>query len=208
MSEKFFLLDTMALVFRAHFAFIKNPRRTVAGLNTSAVYGFINTVFDVLQSENPDFLCAALESPTPTFRHEIYPEYKGRRQETPEDVTTALPYILRFLDAMRIPAPYADGFEADDVAGTLAVAAARAGVSVYLMTSDKDYAQLVGPGVYLYRPALGKKPKATLDAEGVKKEYGVEPHQIPDWLALMGDDVDNIPGVPGVGEKSAAKLIE
>ncbi len=176
-------------------------------MNTSAAYGFITTVFDVIQSENPEYLCAALESPGPTFRHEILPDYKGHRQETPEDIVTGVPYVLRFLEAMRIPAPFVDGFEADDVIGTLAAAAADAGLTAYLMTPDKDYAQLVRPGVFMYRPASGKKPKAVLDAEGVKNEYGVEPRFIPDWLALMGDAADNIPGVPGVGEKTAVKLV-
>ena len=207
MGEKFFLLDTMALVFRAHFAFISNPRRTSSGMNTSAAYGFITTVFDVIQNENPEYLCAALESRVPTFRHELLPDYKGHRQETPEDIVSGIPYVLRFLEAMRIPAPFVDGFEADDVIGTLSVAASDAGVAAYLMTPDKDYAQLVRPGVFIYRPASGKKPKAVLDAEGVKSEYGVEPQHIPDWLALMGDAADNIPGVPGVGEKTAVKLI-
>jgi DNA polymerase-1 len=207
MGERFFMLDTMALVFRAHFAFISNPRITSSGMNTSAAFGFFTTVFDVIQNENPEYLCAALESTIPTFRHQIFSEYKGRRDETPEAIVAGLPYVLRFLRAMRIPAPFADGYEADDVIGTLSVAAAQAGVAAYLMTPDKDYAQLVRPGVFVYRPGWGKKNHAVLDVQGVISEYGVEPRFIPDWLALIGDAADNIPGVPGIGEKTAVKLI-
>ena len=207
--EKLFLLDAYALIYRAYYAFIKNPRINSKGMNTSAIMGFVNTLEEVLQKEQPTHLGVAFDPSGPTFRHEAYPQYKAQREETPEAIRTAVPYIKKILQAYHIPILEVKGFEADDVIGTLSQQADHAGIQTYMMTPDKDYAQLVSPHVSMYRPSLGMKEAEVLGPEEVKAKYGLtDPLQVIDMLGLMGDAADNIPGCPGVGEKTAQKLIQ
>lgn len=207
--QKLFLLDAYALIYRAYYAFIKNPRINSKGLNTSAIMGFVNTLEEVLTKEQPTHLGVAFDPSGPTFRHEAYPEYKAQREETPEAIRTAVPYIKKILAAYRIPLLEVPGFEADDIIGTLASQADAQGITTYMMTPDKDYAQLVTPHVSMYRPSVGMKDAEILGPEEVKAKYGLENcNQVIDMLGLMGDAADNIPGCPGVGEKTAVKLIQ
>ena len=207
--EKLFLLDAYALIYRAYYAFIKNPRINSKGLNTSAIMGFVNTLEEVLQKEQPTHLGVAFDPSGPTFRHEAYPEYKAQREETPEAIRVAVPYIKKILAAYRIPILEIPGFEADDVIGTLSHQADKQGIPTYMMTPDKDYAQLVTPHVSMYRPSLGMKEAEVLGPEEVKAKYGLtDCSQVIDMLGLKGDAADNIPGCPGVGEKTAQKLIQ
>lgn len=206
--DKLFLLDAYALIYRAYYAFIKNPRINSKGMNTSAVLGFCNTLHEVLSKEKPTYLGVAFDPHGPTFRSEAYAEYKAQREETPEDIRRSVPIIKEVLAAMRIPVLEAEGFEADDVIGTLAMKAGKAGVKTYMLTPDKDYGQLVGGNVVMFRPRHGGGYE-TLDADGVCQKYGIESTaQVVDLLGLMGDAADNIPGCPGVGEKTAVKLLQ
>ena len=206
--EKLFLLDAYALIYRAYYAFIKNPRINSKGLNTSAVMGFVNTLNEVLTREKPSHIGVAFDPAGPTFRHEAFPEYKAQREACPEDIRRAVPIIKDILRAYRIPILESDGYEADDVIGTLATKAAGAGVQTFMLTPDKDYAQLVGPNVRMYRPRYGDAGYEVMGPEEVEAKYGIaSPAQVTDLLGLMGDSADNIPGCPGVGEKTAAKLI-
>ncbi|MCF0198729.1 MAG: DNA polymerase I, partial [Bacteroidaceae bacterium] len=207
--QKLFLLDAYALIYRAYYAFIKNPRINSKGLNTSAILGFINTLEEVITKEQPTHLGVAIDPSGPTFRHEAYPAYKAQREETPEAIRTAVPWIRRILEAYRIPVLEVSGFEADDVVGTLARQADEAGITTFMMTPDKDYAQLVTDCVRMYRPSVGTKDAEILGPEEVKAKYGLDNClQVIDMLGLMGDAADNIPGCPGVGEKTAVKLIQ
>ena len=207
--EKLFLLDAYALIYRAYYAFIKNPRINSKGLNTSAIMGFVNTLEDVLNREHPTHIGVAFDPSGPTFRHEAYPEYKAQREETPEAIRVAVPYIKKILEAYRIPLLEVPGFEADDVIGTLSQLADAKGIDTYMMTPDKDYAQLVTPHVRMYRPSVGMKDAEILGPQEVMAKYGLtDCHQVIDMLGLMGDAADNIPGCPGVGEKTAQKLIQ
>ena len=208
MPKKLFLLDAYALVYRAHFVFIRNPRRTTTGMNTSAVYGFVNSLVEVIDKEQPDYLGVAFDVSAPTFRHEMYPEYKAQREETPEDIKLAVPIIKRLLEAMNIPILEKEGYEADDVIGTIAWKAAEQGVAAYMLTPDKDYAQLVKENVYMFRPKSKGGGHEVYDVEVVKEKMGVRPNQVADFLGLKGDSVDNIPGVPKVGEKTAISLLD
>ena len=206
--DKLFLLDAYALIYRAYYAFIKNPRINSKGMNTSAVLGFCNTLHEVLSKEKPTYLGVAFDPHGPTFRSEAYDQYKAQREETPEDIRTSVPIIKEVLKAMRIPVLEAEGFEADDVIGTLATKAGAEGIKTYMLTPDKDYGQLVGGNVVMYRPRHGGGYE-TLDADGVCQKYGIESTaQVIDLLGLMGDAADNIPGCPGVGEKTAVKLLQ
>ncbi len=207
--QKLYLLDAYALIYRAYYAFIKNPRINSRGENTSAVLGFVNTLDEVLQKEQPTHIGVAFDPSGPTFRHEAYPEYKAQREETPEAIRFAVPYIKRLLGAYRIPILEVPGFEADDVIGTLAHEADQRGIDTFMMTPDKDYGQLVTERVRMYRPPVGKNEAEILGPEEVNRKWGLQsPLQVIDMLGLMGDAVDNIPGCPGVGEKTAAKLIQ
>lgn len=205
--DKLFLLDAYALIYRSYYAFIKNPRINSKGFNTSAIMGFVNTLNEVITKENPTYIGVAFDHGK-TFRHEAYPAYKAQREETPEDITASVPVIKQILEAYRIPILQADGFEADDVIGTLATRAGEVGIETYMLTPDKDYAQLVSPNIYIYRPRHG----GGYDIMGEKEvtlKYGIQSTtQVIDLLALMGDSADNFPGCPGVGEKTAAKLID
>ena len=205
--DKLFLLDAYALIYRAYYAFMKNPRINSKGLNTSAIMGFCNTLHEVLEKEKPTHIGVAFDPHGPTFRTEAFPAYKAQREETPEDIRASVPIIKEILGAMRIPVLQVDGFEADDVIGTLATKSGEIGVSTYMLTPDKDYGQLVKKNVFIYRPRHGGGYE-TLDEMGVCNKYGIPtPLHVIDLLALMGDSADNFPGCPGVGEKTAVKLI-
>lgn len=205
--EKLFLLDAYALIYRAYYAFIKNPRINSKGLNTSAILGFCNTLHEVIEKEKPTHLGVAFDPHGPTFRSEAFPEYKAQREATPEDIRASVPIIKDILTAMNIPILQSDGFEADDVIGTLALKSGEMGVSTYMLTPDKDYGQLVRDNVFIYRPRHGGGYEV-MDPAAVCQKYGIaSPLQVIDLLALMGDSADNFPGCPGVGEKTAVKLI-
>lgn len=204
--DRLFLLDAYALIYRSYYAFLKNPRINSKGLNTSAIMGFVNTLNEVITKEKPTYMAVAFDHGK-TFRHEAFPAYKAQREETPEDIRASVPIIKDILEAYHIPVLQADGFEADDVIGTLATAAGREGIETYMLTPDKDYGQLVGGNVYIYRPRHGGGYD-TLGESEVTQKYGIATTaQVIDLLALMGDSADNFPGCPGVGEKTAAKLI-
>jgi len=205
--EKLFLLDAYALIYRSYYAFIKNPRINSKGLNTSAIMGFLNTLQEVLQKEQPTHLGVAFDPHGPTFRSEAYPAYKAQREATPEDIKTSVPIIKDILKAWNIPILEVDGFEADDVIGTLATKAGQQDVKTYMLTPDKDYGQLVNQNVFIYRPRHGGGYEV-MGPEEVKAKYGIPSTEaVIDLLALMGDSADNFPGCPGVGEKTAVKLI-
>jgi DNA polymerase I len=207
-SKKLFLLDAYALIFRAYYAFIKNPRVTSKGLNTSAIFGFLLALEEVLQKRKPTHIAVVFDTPTPTFRHEMFKEYKAHRDETPEDIKKAVPYIKRLIEAYKIPVIDYPGFEADDVIGTLARKASERGFTTYMMTPDKDFAQLVSENVFMLKPSRSGNESLLWGVEDVQKEFSVErPEQVIDILALMGDTADNIPGAPGVGPKTAMKLV-
>lgn len=206
--EKLYLLDAYALIYRAYYALIRSPRINSRGENTSAVFGFVNTLDELLRKHNPDFVAVAFDPAGPTFRHEAYPQYKAQREATPEDIRRAVPVIKDIIAAYRIPILEVPGFEADDVIGTMARRAAAQGYEVCMVTPDKDYAQLVGPGVFMCRPGHGSAPMEELGVQEVLAKYGLaDTAQVIDLLALMGDAADNIPGCPGVGEKTAQKLL-
>ena len=207
--DKLFLLDAYALIYRAYYAFIKNPRINSKGQNTSAIMGFVNTLNEVLTKEHPTHIGVAFDPAGPTFRHEAYPEYKAQREACPEDIKAAVPIIKEILKAYRIPILEKSGYEADDVIGTLATQASRLdGIEVFMLTPDKDYGQLVKPNVFMFRPKFGDKGYDKMGPNEVLTKYGIiSPLQVIDLLGLMGDASDNIPGCPGVGEKTAVKLI-
>ena len=206
--DKLFLLDAYALIYRAYYAFIKNPRINSKGFNTSAILGFINTLEDVLKKENPTHIGIAFDPKGSTFRHEAYEQYKAQREETPEVIRESVPVIKEFIKAYNIPVFEVPGYEADDVIGTLAKQAEKRGIITYMMTPDKDYGQLVSETTFIYRPKYGDKEFEVMGVERVKEKFGIEATaQVIDLLGLMGDSSDNIPGCPGVGEKTAQKLI-
>lgn len=208
MTKKLFLLDAHALIYRAHFAFVKRPLINSKGLNVSSISGFIQTVWDVLQKEKPTHIAVAFDLPTPTFRHVIYEPYKGNREEQPEDITLAIPIIQEILKGFRIPILTKEGYEADDVIGTIAKKAEKEGFTVYMMTSDKDYSQLVSDSVFLYRPQHFGNGIDVMGVKEVLEKWGIRRvEQVTDMLGLQGDAVDNIPGVKGIGPKSAIELI-
>ena len=206
--KKLLLLDAYALIYRAYYAFIRMPLYNSRGENTSAIYGFINTLEELLAKEKPDYLAVAFDPKGGTFRHEAYPQYKAQREETPEPIRFAVPKIKELLAAYRIPLFEVAGFEADDVIGTLAWRFATEEVGVYMVTPDKDYGQLVRANVWMLKPGNGGKPAELLGEAEVCAKYGLQaPAQVIDLLSLMGDSSDNVPGCPGVGEKTAVKLI-
>ena len=203
---KLFLIDAYALIYRSYYAFIKSPRINSKGLNTSAVMGFCNTLNEVLTKEKPTHIGVAFDHGK-TFRHDAFPEYKAQREETPEDIKLSVPLIKQVLEAMHIPILQVDGFEADDIIGTIATRFGADGIDTFMLTPDKDYGQLIGPNVFMYRPRYGGGYEILGEKE-VEAKYGIPtPAQVIDLLALMGDSADNFPGCPGVGEKTAAKLI-
>lgn len=205
--NKLFLLDAYALIYRSYYAFIRSPRINSKGLNTSAIMGFCNTLNEVLTKEEPTHIGVAFDPHGPTFRNEAFPAYKAQREATPEDIRLSVPIIKDILKAYRIPILQVDGYEADDVIGTLSAKASEAGVTTYMLTPDKDYGQLIRPNVFMYRPVHGGGYEKLGEKE-VELKYGISsPTQVIDLLALMGDSADNFPGCPGVGEKTAVKLI-
>ena len=204
--SKLFLIDAYALIYRSYYAFLRNPRINSKGLNTSAIMGFCNTLNEVLTKESPTHIGVAFDHGK-TFRHDAFPEYKAQREETPEDIKLSVPLIKQILEAMHIPILQVDGFEADDIIGTVATRFGSDGIETFMLTPDKDYGQLIGPNVFMYRPRHGGGYEIIGEKE-VGDKYGIPtPAQVIDLLALMGDTADNFPGCPGVGEKTAAKLI-
>ena len=207
-TDRLFLLDAYALIYRAYYALIKNPRINSKGQNTSAIMGFVNTLEEVLKKENPTHIGIAFDPAGPTFRHEAYPAYKAQREETPEDIRKSVPIIKEIIKAYNIPILEVMGFEADDVIGTLATKAGEKGIDTYMLTPDKDYGQLVKEHIYMYRPKFTGGFEI-MGSEEIKAKYDLSSTlQVIDLLGLMGDASDNIPGCPGVGEKTAQKLIK
>jgi len=207
-GKKLFLLDGMALIYRAYFAFSKNPRITSKGLNTSAMFGFTNTLLEVLNKEQPTHIAVSFDTLAPTARHIEYTEYKANREAIPEDLEKSIPWIYKILEAFRIPIITKDGYEADDIIGTLAKQAEKKGFEVYMMTPDKDFGQLVSDHIFMYKPASFGGGAEILGVSQILEKFGIEkPEQVIDILGLWGDSADNIPGIPGVGEKTAKQLI-
>ncbi|MEZ0484204.1 DNA polymerase I [Fibrella aquatica] len=208
-QKKLFLLDALALIYRAHFAFNKNPRISSKGVNTSAIFGFMNSMMEVLQKEKPTHIGVAFDHSKKTFRHEQFPMYKATRQSQPEDISVAIPYIKQIIEAMNIPMLIMPGYEADDIIGTLSHKACATGeFDTYMMTPDKDYGQLVNDCVFIYKPAFMGKPAEKLGVKEICERWGISDiSQVVDMLGLVGDAVDNIPGIPGIGEKTAQKLV-
>ncbi|UII28087.1 DNA polymerase I [Fulvivirga maritima] len=208
-EKKLFLLDAYALIYRAHFAFSKSPRISSKGINTGVMFGFTNTLLEVLHKQKPTHIAVAFDTSAPTFRHERYVEYKAHREETPEDIKTGIPIVKDIVRAFNIPVIELDGYEADDIIGTLSKKAAENNFEVFMMTPDKDYGQLVQEHVYLYKPAYMGNAVDILGVEEVCKKWDIESvDQVADMLGLQGDASDNIPGIPGIGPKTAAKLIK
>lgn len=206
-QKRLFLLDAYALIFRGYYAFIKNPRINSKGFDTSAIMGFMNSLLDVIKRERPDHLAVCFDKGGSVDRVEVFPEYKANRQETPEPITLAIPYIENILKAMKIPVIVKEGFEADDIIGTLSKKAEKEGYQTFMVTPDKDFAQLVSENIFMYRPKFGGGYE-TWGIKEVQEKFGVErPEQVIDFLGMMGDSVDNIPGLPGVGEKTAKKFL-
>jgi DNA polymerase-1 len=211
-EKKLFLLDAFALIYRAYYSFISNPRISSKGFNTSAMFGFTNTLFDLINKENPTHIAVVFDPPSgdqKNFRVEQYAEYKANREAMPEDIARSIPYIKAIVEGFNIPALEVEGFEADDVIGTLAKKAAKKGYTVYMMTPDKDYGQLVEENIFMYKPARGGGDVEIMGVKEICEKYGIErPDQVIDILGMMGDAVDNIPGIPGVGEKTAIKFVQ
>ncbi len=207
--QKMLLLDAYALIFRSYYAFINRPIKNSKGQNTSAIFGFTASLDEVIRRENPDYIAVVFDFPGPTFRSEIFPEYKANRQKTPEEIKTSIPYIKRILDGYNIPALEMSGFEADDIIGTLAKRAENEGLKVFMVTPDKDYGQLVSDNIFMYKPGRSNSDAEILGAPEIIHYYSIDdPVQVIDILALWGDASDNIPGAPGIGEKTAKELIQ
>ena len=208
-TEKVFLLDAYALIYRAFFALNKNPRMTSKGLNTSAIIGFLNTLYEVLKNEKPSHIGIAFDLGAPTLRTENFCDYKANREEMPPDLRASIPYIIDIIKGFNIPIYAAEGYEADDVIGTLAKKAEKAGFLTYMMTPDKDFGQLVSDNIFIYKPAKFNDPATVMGPKEVCEKYGINtPTQLIDILGLWGDAADNIPGIPGVGEKTASKFVQ
>ena len=208
MAKKLFLLDGMALVYRAHFAFATRPIMTSKGVNTSALYGFTQTLLDIIKSQQPTHIAVAFDTHAPTQRHKEFPEYKAQREEMPEDLSAALPHVRRMIEAFNIPVITCDGYEADDIIGTLVRRAEQEDFESYMVTPDKDFGQLVSARTFIYKPSRMGEGIEVLGLPEVLLKWAVErPSQVIDVLGLWGDVSDYIPGVPGIGEKTASKLI-
>ncbi len=208
-EKKLFLLDAYALIYRAYYAFIANPRINSKGQNTSAIFGFTNTLIEILNKEKPTHIAVVFDPPKEKIRTAIFPEYKANREATPEDIKMSIPYVKRVIEGFRIPVLMVDGYEADDVIGTLSHQAKELGFVTYMMTPDKDYGQLVGDNVFMYKPSRSGNGAEVWGAKEVCEKFGIaHPWQVIDMLGLMGDKVDNIPGIPGIGQKTAAKLLK
>ncbi|MCL1850638.1 MAG: DNA polymerase I [Bacteroidetes bacterium] len=208
-SKKLFLLDALALIYRAYYAMIRSPRVTSKGLNTSAIFGFTNTLYELLRNENPTHIAVSFDTGAPTLRHAEFEAYKAHREATPEDIIKAIPYIYKLLEAFNIPVLVKDGYEADDIIGTLSKKAEAEGFQVYMMTSDKDYGQLVSENIFMYKPAKFGQNAEVVGVKEICEKYSIEhPEELIDILGLWGDASDNIPGVPNIGEVKAKKLIQ
>ncbi|HDR04138.1 MAG TPA: DNA polymerase I, partial [Candidatus Marinimicrobia bacterium] len=205
---KCFLIDAMAMAYRAHFAMIHSPLVTTDGRHVSAVFGFLRQILKIINDEKPEYFAVVFDSKEKTFRHKMYEPYKATREKMPDELKPQIIWIQELLDAMNIPVLMLDGYEADDIIGTLAKAGENEGFQVFMVTGDKDFMQLVNKHITMYSPATGKKEMALIGPSAVIEKWGVKPEQIIDLLALMGDSSDNVPGVPGVGEKTAAKLLK
>ena len=207
-QKRLFLLDAFALIFRGYYALIKNPKITSTGMDVSAIMGFTNSLLDVIRRERPDHLAVAFDKGGSSARVAVFPEYKANRDETPEAIKIAVPYIKRILKAMHIPIIEREGVEADDLIGTLSKQAEKEGFKTYMVTPDKDYAQLISENIFMYRPARMGNGIEIWGIPEVQKKFEVErPEQVIDYLGMMGDSVDNIPGLPGVGDKTAKKFL-
>ena len=203
-KKKLFLIDAYALIFRGYYAFIKNPRINSKGMDTSAIMGFMNSLLDLIKREKPDNLAVAFDKGGSSDRKEIFEEYKANRNETPDAIKIAVPYIQEILKAMQIPILIESGYEADDIIGTVAKNAEKNNYEVFMVTPDKDFAQLVSENIFMYRPARMGNGIEIWGVEEVQKKFEIiDPLQVIDFLGMMGDAVDNIPGLPGVGEKTA-----
>src|SRR6266446_1842356 len=208
MAKKLFLLDGMALVYRAHFALIKRPVFNAKGINTSALFGFTQTLLEIINNQQPTHLGVAFDTGPSTRRKAEFPEYKAQRQVMPEDITAALPHVRRMLEAFNIPIITCEGYEADDIIGTLVRRAEKEGFKSYMVTPDKDFGQLISEHTWLYKPSRMGDAVEVFGVPEIRKRWGIErPEQVIDIIALWGDVSDNIPGVPGIGEKTAMKLI-
>ena len=208
-DKKLFLLDAMALIYRAHFAFSKNPRINSKGLNTGIMLGFTNTLLEVLEKEKPSHIAVAFDTKAPTFRHVQFEAYKANRLEQPEDIEVGIPWVKKIVEGFNIPILEMDGFEADDIIGTIAKKAERTSFVVYMMTPDKDYGQIVDDHIFLYKPAFMGNGVDIMGPKEVCAKWDIEHvDQVRDILGLMGDAVDNIPGIPGIGEKTAVKFLK
>ena len=207
--KRFFILDGYALLYRAHFALIRNPLITSYGLHTSALFGFANQVLKLIKSENPDYIACAFDSKEKTFRHDMYKEYKANRSPMPDEMQLQLPHLWEMLEAMNLPVLKKPGVEADDIIGTLAVQAEKEGLDTYIVSGDKDFMQLMNDHIFMFAPGTRKTPHPIIyNSAKVEEKWGVPPNKIIDLLGLMGDSSDNVPGVAGVGEKTAVKLIK
>ena len=207
--KRLFLLDAFALIFRGYYAFIKNPRINSTGMDTSAIFGFMNSLLDVIKREKPDHLAVCFDKGGSVFRTELYGEYKANRDETPEAIKIAVPYIQKILAGMNIPVIEKAGYEADDIIGTLAKQAEKEGFQTFMVTPDKDFAQLVSENIFMYRPARMGNGIEIWGIPEVQEKFAIErPEQVVDYLGMMGDAADNIPGLPGVGDKTAKKFLK
>ncbi|MEP7128515.1 MAG: 5'-3' exonuclease H3TH domain-containing protein, partial [Chitinophagales bacterium] len=207
-DKRLFLLDAFALIYRAYFGLAKTPFYNSKGINTTAVFGFTNTLVDLIQREKPTHIAVCFDTAAKTNREDEFAEYKANRQEQPEDITIAIPYIRKIIEAFKIPIVELDGFEADDVIGTLAKKAEKDGYKVFMVTPDKDYGQLVSENIFMYKPAYQGRPVEILGPAEIMKKWEIDDVlKVIDILGLMGDSVDNIPGLPGVGEKTAKRLV-
>ena len=208
-TKRLFLLDAFALIFRGYYAFIKNPRINSKGMDTSAILGFTNSLLDVIKREKPDLLAVCFDRGGSVARTEAFPEYKANRQETPEAIKIAVPIIENILKAMKIPAVVLAGYEADDIIGTLAKKAEKEGYQTFMVTPDKDFAQLVSENIFMYRPSRMGNGIEIWGIPEVQEKFEIDrPEQVIDYLGMMGDAVDNIPGLPGVGDKTAKKFLK
>ncbi len=207
-KNKLFLIDAFAIIFRSYFGFGNNQRYNSKGLNTSVTLGFCNTLLEVLQKQKPSHIAVVFDAPGKTFRNDMYPEYKANRDETPEDIKKSIPFVKRLIKAFNIPIIEKVGFEADDLIGTIAKMAERENFQTFMMTPDKDFAQLVSENIFMYRPGRAGKPAEVWGIPEVQEKFEVqEPTQVIDILGLWGDSSDNIPGIPGIGEKTSKKLV-
>ena len=207
-KKKLFIIDGYAILYRAHFALIRNPLITSYGFHTSALFGFSNHLLKIIKEERPDFLVCAFDSKEKTFRHKMYSDYKANRPEMPEELQKQLPHLWELLDAMNIPVLKKPGFEADDIIGTITESVSKEKVESYIVSGDKDFMQLINDEIFLYTPGKRNSSPVIYDAKGVLEKWGLPPEKIIDLLSLMGDSSDNVPGVAGVGVKTAVKLLQ